>query len=219
MIGCLPRVLEVSRVVDDTEVRRILWVKCATPEGCKTIRIAVSTIKDSWVITLGLRPLIYKPLCVCLDKWGKLLGSSQRTWHDRVGLMPTSFMSISVTSPYGYLNSYDTWFTNCWTCHSTIKLASCKIYLYHALLYLEPKHGLLASIFKVLIGLPLVILLARHGRAGLRGRVSWWRTCELGCFPIRMPVGLRQMAWVLLINEDFRCVCFLSCSALEASSM
>ena len=32
-----------------------------------------------------------------------------------------------------------------------------KIYLYHALLYLEPKHGLLASTFKVLIGLPLVI--------------------------------------------------------------
>ena len=32
-----------------------------------------------------------------------------------------------------------------------------KIYLYHALLYVEPKHGLLASTFKVLIGLPLVI--------------------------------------------------------------
>ena len=34
---------------------------------------------------------------------------------------------------------------------------SAKIYLCHALLYLEPKHGLLASTFKVLIGLPLVI--------------------------------------------------------------
>ena len=41
-----------------------------------------------------------------------------------------------------------------------------KIDLYHALLYLEPKHGLLASTFKVLIGLPLVILLARHERIG-----------------------------------------------------
>ena len=30
---------------------------------------------------------------------------------------------------------------------------SAKIYLCHALLYLEPKHGLLASTFKVLIGL------------------------------------------------------------------
>ena len=39
-----------------------------------------------------------------------------------------------------------------------------KNYLYHALLYLEPKHGLLVSTFKVLIGLPLVILLARHER-------------------------------------------------------
>ena len=34
---------------------------------------------------------------------------------------------------------------------------SAKLYLYHALLYLEPKHGLLASTFKVLIGLPPVI--------------------------------------------------------------
>ena len=41
-----------------------------------------------------------------------------------------------------------------------------KKYLYHAFLYLEPKHGLLASTFKVLIGLPLVILLARHERTG-----------------------------------------------------
>ena len=41
-----------------------------------------------------------------------------------------------------------------------------KIYLYHALLYPEPKHGLLASTFKVLIGLPLVILLARLERTG-----------------------------------------------------
>ena len=35
MIGCLPRVLEVLRVVDDTEVPRILWVKCATSVECK----------------------------------------------------------------------------------------------------------------------------------------------------------------------------------------
>ena len=34
------------------------------------------------------------------------------------------------------------------------------------MLYLEPKHGLLACTFKVLIGLPLVILLARHERTG-----------------------------------------------------
>ena len=66
MIGCLPRVLEVSRVVDDTEVPRILWVKCATSAECKTIRIAVSTVMDSWVTALGLRPMFAKPgVCVC----------------------------------------------------------------------------------------------------------------------------------------------------------
>ena len=56
MTGCLPRALEVPRVVDDTEVPRILWVKCATSVECKTIRIVVSMVKDSWVVLLRLRP-------------------------------------------------------------------------------------------------------------------------------------------------------------------
>ena len=64
MIGCLPRVLEVPRVVDDTEVPRILWVKCATSAECQTIRIAVSTVKDSWAVLLKLRPELHKPVCV-----------------------------------------------------------------------------------------------------------------------------------------------------------
>ena len=51
--------------MDDTEVPRILWVKCATSAECKTIRIAVSTVKDGWVTALGLRPLVYKPVCLC----------------------------------------------------------------------------------------------------------------------------------------------------------
>ena len=42
----------------------VVWVKCATPAECKTIRIAVSTVKDSWVTSLGLRPHVYKPVCV-----------------------------------------------------------------------------------------------------------------------------------------------------------
>ena len=67
MIGCLHRVLEVPRVVDDTEVPRILWVKCATSTESKTTRIAVSTVKDNWVTTLGLRPLVYKLVCVWIS--------------------------------------------------------------------------------------------------------------------------------------------------------
>ena len=66
MTGCLPRVLEVPRVVDDTEAPRILWVKCATSAECQTIRIAVSTVMDSWVTALGLRPMFAKP-CVCVE--------------------------------------------------------------------------------------------------------------------------------------------------------
>ena len=61
MLGCLHRVLEVPRVVDDTEVPRILWVKCATSAECKTIRIVVSMIKDSWVTAIGYVHLFTKP--------------------------------------------------------------------------------------------------------------------------------------------------------------
>ena len=65
MIGCLPRVLEVSRVVDDTEVPRILLVKCVTSAECKTIRIDVSTVKDSWAVLLKVHAEFLKP-CVCV---------------------------------------------------------------------------------------------------------------------------------------------------------
>ena len=64
MIGCLHRVLVLPRGVDDTKVPRILWVKCATSTECKTIRIAVSTVKDSWAVLLKLRLELHKPVCV-----------------------------------------------------------------------------------------------------------------------------------------------------------
>ena len=55
--------------MDDMEVPRILWVQCATSAECKTIRIAVSMVKDNWVTALGLRPRVYKPVCVCFDNY------------------------------------------------------------------------------------------------------------------------------------------------------
>ena len=61
--------------MDDTKVPRILWVKCATSTECKTIRIVVSTVKDSWVTALGLRPLVYKPsVCDDEDDLGRVKG-------------------------------------------------------------------------------------------------------------------------------------------------
>ena len=52
-------------------------------------------------------------------------------------------------------------------------------------------HGLFASTFKDLTGLPLLILLTRHGKTGVWRRVRHRRrTCELGRFPVRMPVGV-----------------------------
>ena len=83
MSGCFPRVLEVLRDHGWPKASRILSVKCATSAECQTIRIAVSTVKDSWVTALGLRPHVYKP-CVCVDKttWVK---SRDLTWLSWVG--------------------------------------------------------------------------------------------------------------------------------------
>ena len=52
--------------MDDTEVPRILWVKCATSAECKTIRIAVSTVKDNWAVLLKLRLEFYNRARVCV---------------------------------------------------------------------------------------------------------------------------------------------------------
>ena len=74
MIGFLPRLHEVSRVVDDTEVPRILWVKCATSAECKTIRIAMSTVKDNWAMLLKLCPEFYNRVCELIKILGQVKG-------------------------------------------------------------------------------------------------------------------------------------------------
>jgi len=66
MFGCLPRVCNIPRVMDDMEVPRILWVKCATSAECQTIRIAVSTVMDSWVVLLKLCPEILQTWYMCV---------------------------------------------------------------------------------------------------------------------------------------------------------
>ena len=58
LIGYLPRVCYIPRVVDDMAVSQISWVHCTTYAQCKTIRIAVSTVKDSWVVLHRLRPYV-----------------------------------------------------------------------------------------------------------------------------------------------------------------
>ena len=156
MIGCLPQVLEVSRVVDDTEVPRILWVKCATSAECKTIWIAMSTVKDSWAVLLKLRPELHKLVCVFgwlgRTTWVKSRDLTWLSWVDAHSIyvdicnLSSWLLEFSWCMSYKLLNM---------SLHS--KLAFCKIYLYHALLHLGPKHRLLASTFKVHIGLPLVI--------------------------------------------------------------
>ena len=58
--------------MDDTEVSRFSWVQRTTSVECQTIRIAVSTVKDSWVVLLKLRPAFpHKPsvsVCVVLKR-------------------------------------------------------------------------------------------------------------------------------------------------------
>ena len=153
VIGCLPRVLEVPRVTEDTKVPWILWVKCATSAECKTIQIVVSMVKDSWVVLLKLRPEFYQPRAGVLIK---LFGLSQMAWHDdQVGLVSNSayvdicnlFIRISVLS----------WcILYIWIDHvialETSFLQTTYLVLYHCIIVPCSNHGLLASTFKVLIG-------------------------------------------------------------------
>ena len=65
--------------MDDTKASRIFWVKCATSAECKTIRIAVSMVMDSWVTALGLRPMFAKP-GVCVRKQHGSVILIKSTW-------------------------------------------------------------------------------------------------------------------------------------------
>ena len=159
MIGCLPRVLEVPRVVDDTEVPRILWVKCATSAECKTIRIAVSTVKDSWAVLLKLRPEFHNCGCVCVLM--KLIGLSQMTWHDdQVGLVSNSAY-VDICNLFIWISEFPWCILYMLIDHvialKTSFLQTTYLVLYHCIIVPCSNHGLLASTFKVLIGLPLVI--------------------------------------------------------------
>ena len=166
----------------------------------------MSTVKDSWAVLLKLRPEFYKPhVCVLM----KLIGLSRMTWHDdQVGLVSNSAyvdicnLSVRISVlPWCILYMLADHVIS----RKTSFLQTTYLLLYLCIIVPCSNHGLLASTFKVLIGLPLVILLARHERTGVRWRFLWRQTCELGRFPVRMPVGLRQMAWVQVIDEDFRC--------------
>ena len=158
MIGRLPCVLEVPRVVDDMEVPRILWVMCATSTECKTIRIAVSTVKDSWAVLLKLCLEYCKP-CVCVLM--KLFGLSQMTWHnDQIGLVSNS-VYVDICNLFVRIYALSWCILYRLIDHvialKTSFLQTTYLVLYHCIIVPCSNHGLLASTFKVLIGLPLVI--------------------------------------------------------------
>ena len=78
-------------------------------------------------------------------------------------------MMISITCSYGYLPTVDACLHKLVNHVTALKISFLQNYLLSAIsCSVEPcsKHGLLASTFKVLIGLSLVILLARHERSG-----------------------------------------------------
>src|SRR4051812_16823890 len=67
---CLPRECNMPRVVDDTEVPRVMWVKYATSVDCKTFQIAASAVMDNWWSCLNcVRCFPWTwCVCVCVDK-------------------------------------------------------------------------------------------------------------------------------------------------------
>ena len=188
--------------MDDTEVPWILWVQCVTSTECKTIRISVSTVKDGWAVLLKLRPE-FSTVCVCVLI--KLLGSSQRTWHNWVGLVPTLFMLISVTCPHGYLKSLDACLTKLLNMSLHSKLAFCKNLPISCIVVSWTKTWVACEYIQSTHWLATGYFIGQAWKNMMWWRTLQWQTCELGRFPVRMPVGLRQMAWVQVIDEDFRC--------------
>ena len=143
--------------------------------------------------------------CVCLDKWEELLGSSQRTWHDWVGLMPTLFMLISVTCPHGYLNSLDACLTKLLNMSLHSKLAFRKNLPIPCIVVSWTKTWVACEYIQSTHWLATGYFIGQAWKNRIWWRILRWRTCELGRFPVRMSVGLRQMAWVQVIDKDFRC--------------
>ena len=161
----------------------------------------MSTVKDSWVTALGLRPHVYKS-CVCVDKptWVK---SRDLTWLSWVGThsiyvdicnLSSWLLKFSWCMSYKLLNM---------SLHSKLafrkNLPISYIFVpwtktWVACEYIQSTHWLATGYF-----------IGQAWKNRILWRVSRWRTCELGRFPVRMPVGLRQMAWVQVVIEDFRC--------------
>jgi hypothetical protein len=52
MVGCLSWHISLCREVAHMMSSRMVWVKCTTSAECKTIRIAVSAVMDSWQAVL-----------------------------------------------------------------------------------------------------------------------------------------------------------------------
>ena len=122
-----------------------------------------------------------------------------------VGLVPTLFMLISVTCPHGYLNFPDACFASYWTCHNPTKLAFFKNLPMSCIVVSWAKTWVACEYIQCTHWLATGYLIGQAWKNRMWWRTLRWRTCELGRFPVRMPVGLRQMAWVQVIDEDFRC--------------
>ena len=186
--------------MDDTEVPRILWVKCATSAECKTIRIAVSAVKDGWAVLLKLCPE-FTNQCVCwLTTWVKSKDLTWLSWVDAhsiyvdiCNLFPW-LLEFSWCMPYKLLNM---------SLHS--KLAFCKNLPISCIVVSWTKTWVACEYIQSTHWLATGYFIGQAWKNIIWRRVPRWRTCELGCFPVRMPVGLRQMAWVQVIDEDFRC--------------
>ena len=131
--------------MDDTEVPRILWVQCATSAECKTIRIAVSTFKDGWAVLLKLCPeFINKCECVWITTWVKSKDLTWLSWVDAHSIYVDIYNLSSWLIEFSWCMSYT--LLNL-SLHS--KLAFRKKLPISCLAILVPKHGLLASTFKV----------------------------------------------------------------------
>ena len=166
----------------------------------------MSTVKDSWVVLLKLRPAFpHKPSVCVWVRWMVLI--TRGTW----GIDMTKFGDLAYrvnpvcSTLVRYVDICNLFFKSnslAWCIYMiipprwvTLKMHDTVILHFHC-----SYHGLFASTFKVLIGLPLVISLTRCERQDMVkiNSVTFLRARTL---PSQNACRLRVMAWVHAFNQ------------------
>ena len=160
----------------------------------------MSTVKDSWVTALGLRPLVYKPVCVGRTTWVKWKVLIWMSWVGAHSLCVDICNLSSWLLEFSWCMSYKLLIMSL---HS--KLAFRKNLPISCIFVPWTKTWVACEYIQSTHWLATGYLIGQAWKNRSSKKSSLETIMRTRTFPVRMPVGLRQMAWVQVVVEDFRC--------------